>query len=169
VGEKDITGIPMLYAIKFLTLEQKVYNIIIPKTIYMEQYVIIALISMFFFGTNAIIQKSAKNIDPITLTLVALVTATTLTLIYWLFFAPNKEHSIQGISFGILSGVAFAIAFITFIIALKMGKASVVVTINALSAGVAVILAVTLLAEKLTLLKIGGIVLGIIAAILLAL
>ncbi len=57
----------------------------------MDSYVIIALISTFFFGVNAIILKTAKNIDPISLTLVSLSTAAILTLLYWTFFYSKKK------------------------------------------------------------------------------
>jgi uncharacterized membrane protein len=135
----------------------------------MESYIIIAIISMFFFGANAIILKSAKNIDSVTLTLISLATAAVLTLLYWTFFVSKKEFSLQGAGFGLLSGAVYALALVLFVIAIKQGKVGVVSTINALSAGVAVILAVFLLSEKLTLVKIAGVVLGVIAAILLSL
>ena len=135
----------------------------------MEQYVIIAIISMFFFGVNAIILKSAKNIDSVTLTLISIVTVAILTLLYWTFFVSKKEFSIQGAGFGILSGIVYSLALVLFVIAIKQGKVSIVSTINALSAGVAVILAVLLLSEKLTAVKIAGVILGILATVLLSL
>ena len=55
------------------------------------------------------------------------------------------------------------------VINLNMGKASIVAPINALSAGVAVVLAIIILSEKLTLVKSIGIILGITAAVLLSL
>ena len=135
----------------------------------MEQYVVVALISMFFFGVNAILLKSAKNINPITLTLISLATATILTLLYWTIFVSKKEFSLQGAGFGILSGIAYTLALVLFVIALKQGKVSIVSTINALSAGVAVILAILIFSEKLTAIKVAGVILGILAAVLLAL
>jgi transporter family protein len=135
----------------------------------MEQYIILALISMLFFGVNAVILKSAKNIDSVTLTLISLATAVILTLVYWIFFVSKKEFSIQGAGFGLLSGMAYTIALVLFVMAIKQGKVSIVATINALSAGVAVILSVVLLSEQLTTVKIVGVVLGIAAAVLLAL
>ncbi len=62
----------------------------------------------------------------------------------------------------------YALALILFIVAIKQGKVGIVATINALSAGVAVILAVFVLSEKLTLVKIAGVMLGIIAVVLLS-
>lgn len=116
---------------------------------------------------NAIILKTAKNIDSVSLTLISLSTAAILTLLYWTFFYSKKEITFQGATYGILSGMAYALALVLFVIAIKQGKVSIVATINALSAGVAVILAVSVLSEKLTLIKIVGIIFGIIAAVLL--
>ncbi len=48
----------------------------------MDSYVIIAVISTIFFGMNAIILKTAKNIDSVSLTLISLSTAAILTLLY---------------------------------------------------------------------------------------
>ncbi len=134
----------------------------------MEQYIILALVSTFFFGLNAIILKSAKNIDSITLSLVSVVTAGILIFIYWLFFLSKKQVSPEGIKYGVFSGIAYTLAFVLFIMAIKSGKVSIVAPINALSAGVAVILSLIVFSEKLTLIKIGGIVLGIVATILLS-
>ena len=134
----------------------------------MESYIIMALISMVFFGANAVILKSAKNIDSVTLALISLATASVLTLLYWTFFVSEKQFTVQGLRFGILSGAAYSVALVLFVIAIQQGKVSIVSTINALSAGVAVILAVLLLAEKLTAVKIAGVILGILAAVLLS-
>lgn len=135
----------------------------------MESYILIAIISMVLFGVNAIVIKSAKNIDPITLSVVSLGTAFCLALVYWFFFYHKKEFGNDGLAVGAASGVIYFFALILFIVALQKGKASVVVTINALSAGVAALLAIFFLSEKITILKLTGIVLGIIAVILLSL
>ncbi|MFH0961718.1 MAG: EamA family transporter [archaeon] len=134
----------------------------------MESYILIALASTVFFGANAIILKSAKNIDSTSLTLISLATAAFLTLLYWIFFVKEKILSSLGVASGVLSGAVYFLALLLFVVALKRGSTSVVATLNALSALVAVFLAVILLSEKLTLTKIAGIALGIAAAVLLA-
>ena len=88
--------------------------------------------------------------------------------VYWFFFAAKQQISWQGAGYAIIAGMIWAIAFILFIIALKMGKASVVIAINALSAGVAVILAVLFLAESLSLVQVIGVLLAILAVVLLS-
>lgn len=134
----------------------------------MEQYIILAFISTFFFGLNAIILKSAKNVDAVTLGLISTATASIFIFLYWFFFFSKKQLSPPGIKFGVLSGTAYTIGLLLFIMAVKAGKVSIVAAINALSAGVAVILAIMIFSEKLTAIKIGGIILGIIAAVLLS-
>jgi uncharacterized membrane protein len=134
----------------------------------MDSYIIIAIIGTVLFGINSIIIKGARNIDSISLTLVMLSTAAVLTLLYWAFLHPKKEITTDAAIYGVFSGVIYALAFILFIVALRLGNVSVVSTINSLSAVVAVVLAFSVLQEKLEPIKIVGIVLGIIAAVLLS-
>jgi len=135
----------------------------------MEAYVILALICMVLFGVNAIIYKIAPNIDAVSLAMISFTVSALSTFAYWFFFVSNKQISLQGASVGALAGVVSVAALITFIMALQSGKASIVNTIRALSAGVTVLLALLFLSEKLTLVKAIGIAFGIIAAVLLAL
>jgi len=134
----------------------------------MESYIILALASMVLFGTNAVILKSARNIDALTLTLLSVGTSALLTLVCWSLFYLKREFSVQGISLGIVSGILNGSGIILFNIAIQKGKASIVAPISALGAGVAVILAILILSEKLTILQVFGIVLGIIAVMLLS-
>ena len=124
---------------------------------------------MIFFGINAILYKIAPNIDPITLTLISFTVSAIGTFIYWFFFVTNKQFSWKGASIGLIAGLSSVIALATFIVALKLGKASIVNTIRALSAAVTVLLAVVFLKESMSLIHWAGVILGIIAAVLLSL
>jgi uncharacterized membrane protein len=135
----------------------------------MENYILVAIISMVFFGVNAVIMKAAKGIDPLTLLLLSLTTATLLVCGYRFLSNTKTEISTQGIGFGLLSGVVYAIALVLFVIAIRQGKVSIVAAINALSAGVVLILAMVFLAEKLSPIKTSGIILAVIAAFMLSL
>ncbi len=135
----------------------------------MEAYIILALICMVLFGINAIIYKIAPNIDAVSLAMISFTVSAITSFLYWFLFVAKKQISWQGASVGTLAGLVSVAALITFVMALQSGKASVVNTIRALSAGVTVILALLFLSEKLTLVKAIGIVFGIIAAVLLAL
>ena len=132
----------------------------------MESYIIFSILSMVLLGTNAVILKSAKNIDFISLTLLSVGTSAILALLCWFILNLKKEMGKQGVSFGILSGILNGTGIILFNYAIQRGKASIVAPISALGAGVAVILAVVILSEKLTILQTIGIVLGLIAAVL---
>ncbi|MBU1627011.1 EamA family transporter [bacterium] len=123
---------------------------------------------MVLFGTNAVILKSAKNIDFISLTLLSVGTSAILALLCWFILNLKKEMGTQGVSFGIISGILNGTGIILFNYAIQRGKASIVAPISALGAGVAVILAVVILSEKLTILQTIGIVLGLIAVVLLS-
>jgi len=133
----------------------------------MEQYILLAIISMLFFGINSVMLKNATKIDSVTLSLVAISTAAMAILICWGLFFQKKEITSEGIAYGIGAGLVYTVAFVLFVMALQTGKTSVVVTINALSAGIAVLLSVIVFRENLSITQIMGIVLGIVATILL--
>ena len=135
----------------------------------MEPYIIIALISMLFFAVNTFILKLSPKIDSVSLSLISVSTAAVCIFMYWLIFNTKKEITMQGAGYAVLSGAVYTVALILFVVALRMGKASVVSTINALSAGVLLILVVAFLSEKITAIQWAGIILGIIAAVLLSL
>lgn len=135
----------------------------------MERYVIISLISMVFFGINAVVLKKASRIDPISLILLAMTTTTICIFLYWFFFAAKKEISLKGSIYALSAGAIYALGFITFIIALKAGKATVVMPLIALSSGVAVVLSIIFLSETLSIFQSIGIILAIGAAVLLSL
>ena len=134
----------------------------------MESYVVFALLSMLLFGTNAVILKSAKNIDFLSLTLLSVGTSAILALLCWFFLHFKKETGVHGITLGIVSGILNGTGIILFNYAIQRGKASIVAPISSLGAGVAVILAVIILSEKLTLIQTVGIVLGLISVVLLS-
>ena len=135
----------------------------------MEKYIIIAIIGAMLSSIIPIIQKRAQGIDSITLTFTSIGTSFFCILIYWFFFNNSKEYSVKGISSGIIAGIIFAITFLLFIIALRLGKASIVVVINSLSIVLTVILSMVFLSESLTIKQFIGIVLGMISIILLTL
>lgn len=134
----------------------------------MENYIILALICMFFFGINAILYKIAPKIDPVTLTLISFTVSAIGTFIYWFFFVTNKEFSWKGASIGLVAGLSSVVALITFISALKLGNVSTVNTIRALSVGVTVLLAIIFLKESLSLAHWVGVAFGIVAVVLLS-
>jgi uncharacterized membrane protein len=132
----------------------------------MNPYILIAIISSVLFGLATIIQKKTTGIDSITFTLVSLGASFLCVLVYWLFFTPVKAISTSGVFYTILSGILSGFAFLFFIIALRMCKVSTIVIINSFNAAIAVILAVVLLQEKLSVTQVIGVAMGIGSVIL---
>ncbi len=132
----------------------------------MKNYLILAIISMFLFGINSILQKKAQNIDSISLSMITIGTAFIIMFIVWLINFKNKQLSINGIAYGGLSGFVFSIAFLLFIYSLRIGTLQIVILLNGLSAGVTIILAFIIFKESLNLYQIIGLCFGFTAIIL---
>lgn len=132
----------------------------------MNPYIVIAIISSLLFGFTTIVQKKTSGIDSITFSMISLGASFISILFYWLFFTPLKQASLSGISYSIAAGILTGFAYLFFIVALRMCKVNTVVIINSFSAIVAVILAVVLLKEKLTLTQAIGVVMGISGVVL---
>jgi transporter family protein len=132
----------------------------------MNPYIVIAIISSVLFGFTTIVQKRTAGIDSITFSVISLGASFLSILIYWLFFSPVKQTSMSGINYSIIAGILSGFAYLFFIIALRMCKVNTVVVINSFSAIVAVILAMVLLKEKLTLTQAIGVCLGISGVVL---
>lgn len=134
-------------------------------------WIIFAILSAIFAALVAIFGKiGMQNIDS--------VLGTTLrSLVMFLFLAATfiflgKADFISTIDkkalfFIILSGVAGAISWLFYFIALKDGPASGVAAIDRLSVVFVVILAILFLGEKLNIQSILGAILLIVGAILL--
>jgi bacterial/archaeal transporter family protein len=131
----------------------------------MNPYFIIAIISTVLFGVVTIMQKKTSGIDSVTFTMISLGASFLAVFIYWIF-SPNKSISMNGVNYSILAGIISGFAFLFFIIALRMCKVSTVVIINSFNAVIAVLLAVVLLRERLTVTQILGVVMGISGVIL---
>jgi transporter family protein len=134
----------------------------------MELYIFFAVISMTFFGINGVLIKVAPEIDPFSLTLVSFSSSTVVAFLYWLICVPDKQVSMQGVGYGVLSGLVSFTALIAFMIGIRMGNASTVSTISSLSSAITVILAVLILSEKITLTQGIGIIIAIISVFLLS-
>ena len=135
----------------------------------MQPYVGLAILAMIVSGVNAIIFKVAPNIDAVTLTLISFSVSAVTTFLYWFFFFGEKQFSQAGIWWGVLAGITSTVLLISFIKALQLGNVITVNTIRSLGAAVAVILAVLLLGEKITLIKGVGVLMAMGAVILLSL
>ena len=133
----------------------------------MEYYITLAIVAMVLYGIRAIIYKIAPEIDYISLTFFASLFLTISTFLFWIF-SSNKIISFQGVIFAAIAGLIASIAFISYMKAIKIGKVSTASTLRGLSFAVTVLLAILFLGEKITIVKVLGILFAIIAIILLS-
>lgn len=134
----------------------------------MDTHIILAIAAMAGYGVTAVIYKVAsKSIDSVSLAFFVSLFITTTISVFWLF-TKEKHITFEGIGYAGLAGIIAALAFIAFIASIQMGKVSVSSTLRGLSFVVTTIIAILFLAEKITLLKILGIVFAAVAVILLA-
>ena len=133
----------------------------------MEIYIILAIIAMIGYGVTAVLYKIAPNIDSVSLSFFTSLFLTIFTFIFWLF-NKTKKVTIEGIGFAAIAGLVASAAFIAYVISIRLGKVSIASTFRGLSFAVAVPLAILFLGEKLTVLKVLGILFAIIAIILLS-
>jgi transporter family protein len=134
-------------------------------------WLIYALLSAIFAALVAIFAKiGLKNIDVNTATAIrAIIMAIFLSSV---IFAQGKLSQInivlanrKAFLYIVLGGIAGALSWLFYFIALKRGTVSQVVPIDRLSIVFAIIFAILLLGEKINLLKGAGIILMVIGAI----
>jgi len=130
--------------------------------------IIFAVIAMLCFGVAALLYKVATPYaDPVSMVLIVYLFAIIFTAFAW-YISPNKFIAKGGLKWMVLAaGFAF-VGMISFIHALKIGQASIVVPIRNLALAVTVILAAVVLGEELTIIKIIAIVLAAISLVMLS-
>jgi len=94
----------------------------------------------------------------------------TLLVGLFLFRASEFNHGIsfKGLTYGILTGTAYALGCLYFLMAVNKGQAGVVVTVTGLYPMVTLLLAWVLLHESLTIKQCCGLFFAIIAMVLFA-
>jgi len=138
-------------------------------------WIILALLSAVFAALVAIFGKvGLDKIDSTTATAVrAVVMALFLIAVVGIQGKFGKIHEVienhKALYYIILSGVAGALSWIFYFLALKIGPVSGVVSLDKLAIVFAVIFAAIFLAEKFTLLTGIGVVLMAVGAILIGL
>jgi len=135
----------------------------------MTQWLPAALFSLFSFGVWGLFtklaivyvdSKSALVFQTIGVAIVGLVT------LYLLNFKPATD--IKGLSYGLLTGIAYGVGCLFYFIAADKGKIITVVTLTALYPLVTILLSYLLLKEGINLKQLLGIGFAIVAIYLLS-
>jgi len=136
----------------------------------MELWIIYALLSAAFAGAVAIFGKiGIQNIDSTLATTVRAVVMAAFLVLVSLSIGKTKLLSTldsKALTFIVLSGIAGALSWLFYFVALKTGPATAVAALDRLSVVFVVVLAVLFLGESLTLRSGLGVVLLTIGAIL---
>ena len=91
--------------------------------------IIFAIAAMFCFGVAALLYKVATpDADPISIVLIVYLFAIIFTAFAW-YFSPNKFIAKAGLKWMALAACFAFIGMITFVSALKIGQASIVVPV----------------------------------------
>lgn len=138
-------------------------------------WLIYAFLSAFFAALVAIFGKiGLKNIDSnVATTIRALIMAAFLIVVILFQGKLNQINEIfsnsKALTFVVLSGIAGAISWLFYFLALKRGTICQVTPIDRLSIVFAIIIALIFLGEKVTLFQSIGIVIAIAGTLMIAL
>src|ERR1700692_684735 len=130
-----------------------------------------ALLSAFFAGLTAVLAK--VGVQQIDSNLATAIRTVVILIFAWAVALATKNQPFSIISnrtwvFLILSGIATGLSWLCYFRALQLGEVSKVAPIDKLSVVVAIVLAVSLLGEKLNLREGVGAGLIVLGAIVLA-
>ncbi|MBR9679892.1 MAG: EamA family transporter [Candidatus Altiarchaeota archaeon] len=124
----------------------------------MVTYLIMAVLSMIFFGITHFIRKIGLPTDGNMLPYL-LIENLIVLVATGLIFLAYKNHEFPALKYPVLSGLAATIALVFFLGALSRGPISVVSPITSSNLLIAVLLGIFLLGESITLFKGAGIAL----------
>ncbi|MBU0518657.1 DMT family transporter [bacterium] len=124
-----------------------------------------SLLALFFWGLWGFLTKLSSDRVPWQMLMVLF---GICTLLGGLAAGPLKFKFDLWHGVGLAAGLAGALGFLYFYIAISRGQASTVIPLTSLYVAVASVLAFVLLAEPVTLKKLLGIVFAIIAMVLLS-
>jgi transporter family protein len=135
----------------------------------MGQWLPAALLALFsfglwgFFSKLALVYVDSKSALVFQTAGVLIIGIITLSLIH---FKPATD--IKGISFGLLTGLAYGVGCLCYLIAADKGKIVTVVTLTALYPLVTILLSYLILHETINLKQFSGIILALVAIFLLS-
>jgi transporter family protein len=133
---------------------------------------LIAFITLLSWGTGSFIDKLATNRIGMKTVFWTTVVYIPAVILYMLFFVKAKDLITAdrlGIVWAIVSGIIGSIGFICFYLLLVRKEASTAVPLTALYPALTAVLAFIFLKETITIPKVTGIVLALVAIYLLSL
>ncbi|MEM3832078.1 MAG: EamA family transporter [Thermoprotei archaeon] len=130
---------------------------------------VVAILSLIMWGLWGFILKFvSKNVEWHQIYVIGSLITIVISSLTAMIYKDRLLVSQRDAFIILVSSTAGALGYIFFIMALKDGKASIVVPLTALYPAIAVVLSYIILHEEITPLQLIGIILGIIAAVLLS-
>ena len=122
---------------------------------------------MILYSISPILNKKIPNIDSVTALFIYSLTGVFI-FGAMLFLHLGGKVDMQGIKYAVIVGVIINLAFLMYIASIRLSgdNTSKAVLLRSLAAVFAVFFTIILLSEKITLIKIIAILLGIVAIIL---
>ncbi len=135
----------------------------------MENYIAFAIIAMLLYGITPVLYKFASSYaDSLTVTFLTTGFMLFFLALMWVYQAPSKSINKQVMPYVGAAGFIASIAFLFYIRAISSGRVSIVKPIVGLSTAITVLLGILVLQEKITLIKVAGVMLAMAAIILLS-
>lgn len=131
--------------------------------------IIFIVLTVLFWGAGAFLGKSVlKNFSALHIYLLEALGTLTIAFLVALFYKQELLTAFHNFKWqGYLFGILWGLGTVTFVLALKLKPASVVVPFTALYPIITVMLAILLLKEVISLKIAAGIIFAVVAAFLL--
>lgn len=135
----------------------------------MKQWLPAALLSLFSFGLWGLFTKmTIVNIDSKSALIFQTLGVMLVGLLMFCVLNVKLETNIKGVSFGLLTGIAYSIGCLFYFIAAGKGKVTTVVTMTALYPLITIILSYFFLRENMNIKQFAGIGFALLSIFLLS-
>jgi transporter family protein len=134
----------------------------------METWVLLALATLALWGLWGFFSKIAvKHIKPRHALIYEVIGEAIIGIIVYIAFMPSLPSQLSKSVPGVFAGAIMILGMLVFFVALRKGKASVIVPLTALYPVVAIVLGFLILNESVSIIQGIGIVIALTAAYLL--
>jgi uncharacterized membrane protein len=129
--------------------------------------VVFGLGTMIAWGVWIVFGDVASNsIDPVTAAAISYVAAAVVTVVYALVSDASLAVTGRGVAFSLVAGVAAAVGVVSTFVGVSVGSTAVVSTVGGLYFVTAAAIGVVVLGEPVSLTKVAGIGLAVVAIVL---